>query len=54
VLTARATGGEPTPSSETSQVRWVPPAELAGYDMDRAMRLRVQHFSERRTQPFIS
>ena len=28
VLTARATGGQPTPSAETSEVRWVPLAEV--------------------------
>jgi ADP-ribose pyrophosphatase YjhB (NUDIX family) len=53
VLTARATGGQPTPSSETSQVRWVPQAELAGYQMDQSMRLRVQHYLERRDKPYI-
>jgi ADP-ribose pyrophosphatase YjhB (NUDIX family) len=53
VLTARATGGQPTPSSETSQVRWVPQAELASYQMDRSMRLRVQHYVERRARPYI-
>ena len=30
VLTARATGGQPTPSAETSEVRWVPLAEVGG------------------------
>ena len=29
VFSARAVGGEPTPSSESSEVRWVPPGELA-------------------------
>lgn len=43
VLTARSTGGEPTPSSETSEVRWVRPAELDAYPMDRSMRLRLAH-----------
>ena len=54
VLTARAVGGQPTPSSETTEVRWVPPAELAGFEMDRSMRLRVQHFSERRSHPYMT
>jgi len=54
VLTARAVGGRPTPSSETTEVRWVPPAKLAGFQMDRSMRLRVRHFSERRVRPFIT
>ena len=34
VLTARATGGEPTRSEESSEVRWVPRVELGGYSMD--------------------
>jgi ADP-ribose pyrophosphatase YjhB (NUDIX family) len=40
VLTARATGGAPTRSDESSQVRWVPRDDLDGYPMDRSMRLR--------------
>jgi ADP-ribose pyrophosphatase YjhB (NUDIX family) len=54
VLTARAVGGQPTPSNETTDVRWVPPAELAGFQMDRSMRLRVRHFSERRAHPYMT
>jgi ADP-ribose pyrophosphatase YjhB (NUDIX family) len=53
VLTARASGGQPTASTETSEVRWVPQAELEGYQMDPSMRLRVQHYIERRAQPYI-
>jgi ADP-ribose pyrophosphatase YjhB (NUDIX family) len=53
VLTARATGGQPAASSETSEVRWVPQAELASYEMERSMRLRVQHYLERRDRPYI-
>jgi 8-oxo-dGTP pyrophosphatase MutT (NUDIX family) len=53
VLTARATGGRPTPSDETSEVRWVPRAELADYQMDLSMRQRVQHYTEHRAQPYI-
>jgi ADP-ribose pyrophosphatase YjhB (NUDIX family) len=53
VLTARATGGEPTPSDETSQVRWVPVDEVDGYKMDPSMRLRVGHYTERRDKPYI-
>jgi hypothetical protein len=40
VLTATPLGGEPTPSSESSEVRWVPEAELPDYTMDRSMRIR--------------
>jgi ADP-ribose pyrophosphatase YjhB (NUDIX family) len=53
VLTARATGGQPTPSSESSQVRWIAPADLDRYQMDSSMRIRVRHYAERRDQPYI-
>jgi 8-oxo-dGTP pyrophosphatase MutT (NUDIX family) len=49
LLTARPLGGQPTPSSETSEVRWVPRDDLAGYEMDRSMRLRLAHYLEGRT-----
>ena len=53
VLTGRATGGQPTPSSETSEVRWAAPGDLESYEMDRSMRLRVRHYAEHRGQPYI-
>jgi ADP-ribose pyrophosphatase YjhB (NUDIX family) len=53
VLTARATGGQPTPSSETSEVRWVPLGQVGDYQMDPSMRLRVQHYTERRDRPYL-
>jgi ADP-ribose pyrophosphatase YjhB (NUDIX family) len=53
VLTARATGGEPTPSSESSQVRWIAAADLDTYQMDASMRLRVRHYGEHPDQPYI-
>ena len=53
VLTGRATGGQPTPSSETSEVRWAAPGDLESYEMDRSMRLRVRHYAEHRDQPHI-
>jgi ADP-ribose pyrophosphatase YjhB (NUDIX family) len=53
VLTARATGGQLTPSSESSDVRWVTASDLARYPMDRSMRLRLQHYLDRREQPYI-
>lgn len=46
VLTARALGGQPTPSSESSEVRWVPRPELSQYAMDRSMRIRITGFLE--------
>jgi ADP-ribose pyrophosphatase YjhB (NUDIX family) len=53
VLTARATGGQLTTSSESSQVRWIAPTDLDSYQMDSSMRLRVHHYAERRDQPYI-
>ena len=44
VLTARPVGGEPTLSAESSEVRWVSPADLGGYPMGRAMRMRVDDY----------
>jgi len=53
VLTARATGGQPTPSSETSEVCWAAPGDLEAYEMDQSMRLRVRHYCEHRSLPYI-
>ena len=44
LLTGVPTGGQPTPSSESSEVRWVPREDVAGYQMDRSMRLRIGHY----------
>jgi len=53
VLTARAIGGQPAPSSETSDVRWTALADLDSYEMDPSMRLRVRHYTEHRDRPYI-
>ena len=47
VLTARARSGRPTPSSESSEVRWVPVSEVHTYTMDRSMRIRINDFLTR-------
>ncbi|MFF4990252.1 NUDIX hydrolase [Streptosporangium saharense] len=44
VLTARPVSGEPTPSDESREVRWVPREEIGSLVMDRSMRLRLGHF----------
>ena len=54
VLTARPLAGQPTPSSESSEVRWVPPSEVAGYVMDRSMRIRINDFLSRKESPVIT
>jgi 8-oxo-dGTP pyrophosphatase MutT (NUDIX family) len=54
VLTARPVGGEPTPSSESSEVRWVAPGDLAGYTMGGAMRKRVDDYLKGTGTPVIA
>ena len=44
LLTGVPAGGQPTPSSESSEGRWVPRADVAGYQMDRSMRMRIEHY----------
>jgi ADP-ribose pyrophosphatase YjhB (NUDIX family) len=53
VFTARAVGGEPTPSSESSDVRWVTRDDLGGLSMDRSMRIRIEHFLRRGSEPYL-
>jgi ADP-ribose pyrophosphatase YjhB (NUDIX family) len=53
VLTARPIGGQPTPSTETSEVRWVPLAEIRNYQMDRSMGMRIRHYAEHRDRPYL-
>ena len=44
VVTARPVGGEPAPSAESREVRWVKPEDLPGYTMDKSMRRRVDDY----------
>ncbi len=44
VLTARRTGGKPTPSSESTEVAWTDTAEAAQLSMDPSMRRRLAHY----------
>jgi 8-oxo-dGTP pyrophosphatase MutT (NUDIX family) len=53
VLTVRATGGAPTRSDESSEVRRVPRDDLDGYPVDRSMRLRIGHFHAGHTRPYL-
>lgn len=53
VLTARPTGGEPTASSESRQVRWIAPGDISGLTMDRSMRMRIDHYLQGRAQPYL-
>ncbi|GAA5073576.1 ADP-ribose pyrophosphatase YjhB (NUDIX family) [Thermocatellispora tengchongensis] len=53
VLTARAVGGELTPSTESREVRWVPRDEVLSLTMDRAMRMRIEHYLAGTGLPYI-
>jgi ADP-ribose pyrophosphatase YjhB (NUDIX family) len=54
LLTAVAVDGKPTPSDESSEVRWVPREALAGYEMDRSMRMRIEHYlAGRSSSPYL-
>jgi ADP-ribose pyrophosphatase YjhB (NUDIX family) len=53
VLTARPLSGQPTPSSESSEVRWVPVSEVRDLTMDRSMRIRINDHLDRKESPVI-
>jgi 8-oxo-dGTP pyrophosphatase MutT (NUDIX family) len=54
VLTGRPVGGQPTPSDESSEVRWVDPSDLPGYMMDRSMRRRLERYLSSEEAPEVS
>ncbi|ABD09525.1 MULTISPECIES: NUDIX hydrolase [Frankia] len=49
----RMTGGEPRTSDESSQVRFVAISDLPSYKMHPSIRLRVDHYLEERSEPYI-
>jgi ADP-ribose pyrophosphatase YjhB (NUDIX family) len=53
VLTARPTGGHPTPSDESREVHWVKASAIEVKQMDRSMRQRIIHFLEGRPTPVV-
>lgn len=53
VVTARPVGGETVTSTESSEVRWVPPGDLGSYEMGRAMRKRIDDYL-RGGGPFVA
>jgi ADP-ribose pyrophosphatase YjhB (NUDIX family) len=46
-------GGTVATSRESSEVRFVSAGDISGYDMHPSIRLRVQHYLERRAAPYI-
>ncbi|MEV0307469.1 NUDIX domain-containing protein [Nonomuraea fuscirosea] len=53
VLTGRAVSGEPTPSDESREVRWVPREQVTSLRMDRSMRMRILHYLAGTALPYI-
>lgn len=53
VFTARPVSGELRPSSESSEPRWVAPTAVAGLPMHPSMRQRIQHYLDKRPQPYL-
>jgi 8-oxo-dGTP pyrophosphatase MutT (NUDIX family) len=53
VFTARPVGGEPTPSAESRDVRWVAPDAIRELAMDRSMRLRIDRYLAGEEKPYL-
>jgi ADP-ribose pyrophosphatase YjhB (NUDIX family) len=52
-FTTRMLGGELGTSSETKEVRFVDPADLDSLSIHPSMRLRIDHYLEHRSAPYI-
>lgn len=52
-FTARLAGGHAQTSNESKEVRWVDPAAIPMLPIHPSMRLRIEHYLDRRTEPFI-
>ena len=53
VFTARPTGGQLRPSSESAEPQWVSPAIVRRLQMHASMRQRIQHYLDKRTEPYL-
>jgi ADP-ribose pyrophosphatase YjhB (NUDIX family) len=53
VFAARPVGGELRPSSESSDPQWVSPATVPSLRMHPSMRQRIQHYLDKRPQPYL-
>jgi hypothetical protein len=52
-FTTRLLGGQLATSSETSEVEFVAPERLEELNIHPSMRLRIDHYLERRSTPYI-
>ncbi len=52
-LTTSMTGGTVTTSSESAEVQFMPPDTIPNLRMHPSIRLRIQHYLEKRAEPYI-
>jgi 8-oxo-dGTP pyrophosphatase MutT (NUDIX family) len=52
-FTTRVLGGQLATSSETSEVEWIAPGRLDSLNIHPSMRLRIDHYLQRRSTPYI-
>jgi ADP-ribose pyrophosphatase YjhB (NUDIX family) len=53
-LAGRLLGGSLRTSNESSEVRFVPVVDLPSYEIHPSIRMRISHYLEGRTTPYIS
>ncbi|WP_052357438.1 NUDIX domain-containing protein [Actinomadura welshii] len=53
VLAAFPCGGQLASSEESYDVRWISSAMIASLQMDRSMRLRIEHYARRSDKPVV-
>jgi 8-oxo-dGTP pyrophosphatase MutT (NUDIX family) len=53
VFTARPVSGTLRASSESSEPQWIPPATVLSLQMHRSMRQRIQHYLDKRSEPYL-
>jgi ADP-ribose pyrophosphatase YjhB (NUDIX family) len=52
-FTTRMTGGTIATSSESARVQFVPPSKIFDLRIHPSIRLRIQHYLEKRAEPYI-
>jgi 8-oxo-dGTP pyrophosphatase MutT (NUDIX family) len=53
VFTGRPVGGQLRPSSESSEPQWVSPEIIMRLPMHPSMRQRIQHYLDKRAEPYL-
>lgn len=53
-LVGRLIGGSLRTSKESSEVRFVPTADISAHEIHPSIRMRISHYLENRTAPYIS